>query len=71
MNHYLLYKMIYGRILEATCTLVAIIALLGTGVFKGSYDAWVFWTIGIAFIVVRLFITHKMHSLEDGLRKDK
>ena len=64
MNHYLLYTMIYGRILEATCAILSMVALVGTGAFRGTGNAWVFWVMAVLFAGLRVFVTWKMKDLE-------
>jgi hypothetical protein len=64
MNHYLLYKMIYGRILEAACAILAMIALVGAGVFRGRAEVWLFWGMTVLFTILRWFVTRRMKALE-------
>ena len=70
MNHYQLYQMIYGRILEATCAIIAIVSLVGTGVFKGTDVNWVFWAMAILCTVLRYVVTRRMRTLEAKFNLD-
>ena len=64
MNHYQLYQMIYGRILEAACAILAMIALVGAGVFRGRAEAWLFWCMAVVFTILRWVVTRHMKALE-------
>lgn len=64
MNHYLLYRLIYGRILEAACAILAMIALVGAGVFRGRAEVWFFWGMAVLFTILRCFVTRHMKALE-------
>ena len=71
MNHYQLYEMIYWRILEATCTVMCTVSIIGALVFKGEDIAWMFWVMAIMHIVLRLRITWSVKAFEDGMSLDK
>lgn len=71
MNHYQLYQMIYWRIVEAACAILAMIALVGAEVFRGRPIAWLFWGMAILCTVVRWFVTRRMEKLEDNLNIDE
>ena len=64
MNHYQLYQMIYWRIVEATCAILAMIALVGAGVFRGRAEAWLFWCMAVVFTILRWVVTRHMKALE-------
>lgn len=70
MNHYLLYRLIYGRIVEATCAILAMIALVGAEVLRGRAEVWLFWGMAVLFTILRWFVTRDMKALED-LHLDK
>ena len=71
MNHYQLYQMIYWRIVEAACAILAMIALVGSGVFRGRPTVWLFWGMAILCTVVRWFLTRCIEKLEDNLNIDE
>lgn len=71
MNHYQLYQMIYWRIVEATCVIIAIVSLVGTGVFKGTDVNWVFWTMAILCTVLRYVVTWRMRTLDANLKSEE
>ena len=71
MNHYQLYKMIYWRILEATCTVMCAVLIIGALLLKGEDIAWLFWVMAVVYIVLRLCITRSVKAFEDGMCIDK
>jgi len=70
MNHYQLYKMISGRIAEAACAILAMIALVGVGIFRGQPTVWLFWGMAILCTVVRWFLTRCIEKLEAKFNLD-
>ena len=71
MNHYQLYQMIYWRILEATCTVMYTVSIIGALILKGEDIAWIFWVMTVVYIVLRLCIARRVKAFEDGMGIDK
>ena len=71
MNHYQLYRMIYWRILEATCTVMYTVSIVGALIIEDGDIAWIFWVMTVVSIVLRLRITRSVMAFEDGMGIDK
>ena len=71
MNHYQLYKMIYGRILEATCSIFSVLFFIGACMLRGNTEAWFLWAIGVFYAVLWCAVTRSVKAFEDNLNIDE